>query len=142
MAYDPENVFAKILRGEIPAIKVHEDDATLAFMDVMPQAPGHTLVIPKVAAENLYDLPQDFANAVSATVQRIAPAVKQGMGANGMRIFQLNGAAAGQTVFHYHVHVLPCYTGVPERRHSSDMEDPAVLETHAGKIRAALAANK
>jgi histidine triad (HIT) family protein len=139
MAYDPDNIFAKILRGEIPAVKVYEDDATLAFMDVMPQAPGHTLVIPKAATENLYDVSAEAANAVTATVRLVAPAVKAGMNADGIRIFQLNGAAAGQTVFHYHVHVLPCYAGMPERRHSGDMEDPAVLESHATKIRAALA---
>ena len=139
MAYDPDNIFAKILRGELPAVKVYEDDATLAFMDVMPQTPGHTLVIPKAAAENLYDLPEPAAHAVTATVQRIAPAVRQGMGADGIRIFQLNGAAAGQTVFHYHVHVVPCYPDVPERKHGGEMEDPAVLEAHAIKIRAALA---
>jgi len=138
MAYDPDNIFAKILRGELPAVKVYEDDATLAFMDVMPQAPGHTLVIPKAAAENLYDLPAAAARDVTATVQLIARAVQQGMGADGIRIFQLNGAAAGQTVFHYHVHVVPCYPDIAERQHSSKMEDPAVLEAHAFKIRAAL----
>ncbi len=138
MAYDADNIFAKILRGEIPAVKVFEDDNTLAFMDVMPQAPGHLLVIPKTAAENLFDLPDPAAAAVMSTVRRLAPAVRQGMQADGIRIMQLNGAAAGQSVFHYHVHILPCYDGRPARQHAADMEDIGVLEQHAALIRAAI----
>lgn len=138
MAYDDNNVFAKILRGELPAVRVYEDAATLAFMDVMPQAPGHTLVIPKARAENLYDLPEAAGAAVLRTVQRIAPAVRDGMQADGIMLNQFNGPAAGQTVFHFHVHIVPRYDGVSLRRHTGTMEDTAVLEEQAGKIRAAL----
>ncbi len=138
MAYDPDNIFAKILRGEMPAVKVYEDDETLAFMDVMPQSPGHTLVVPKTAAENLYDLPAEAAAAVLRTVQKLAPAVRDAMGADGIMLNQFNGPAAGQTVFHFHMHIVPRFDGVPLRRHSGDMEDPEKLAAHADKIRALL----
>lgn len=139
MAYDNDNIFAKILRGDMPAVSVYEDDATLAFMDVMPQAPGHTLVIPKAAAENLYDLPEAAGAAVLRTVQKLAPAVRDAMGADGIMINQFNGPAAGQTVFHFHMHIVPRYDGVPLRRHTGDMENMELLEEQAAKIRAALA---
>lgn len=138
MSYDPENIFAKILRGEIPAAVVYEDGATLAFMDVMPQAPGHTLVIPKVAAENLFDLPAAAAASVMATVQRVAPAVRAAMQADGIMLNQFNGPAAGQTVFHFHMHIVPRYADVPLRSHSGQMEDPDKLAAQAARIRAAL----
>jgi histidine triad (HIT) family protein len=138
MAYDSDNIFAKILRDEIPAVKVYEDDQTLAFMDVMPQSPGHTLVISKSAAENLYDLSPEAGNAVLATVQKLAAAVRDGMSADGIMINQFNGPVAGQTVFHFHMHIVPRYQGVPLRRHTGDMENIEVLEKHAEKIRAAL----
>lgn len=138
MAYDPDNIFAKILRDEIPAVKVYEDDATLAFMDVMPQSPGHTLVVPKCAAENLYDLDPEAGAAVIATVQKVARAVRDAMQADGIMINQFNGPSAGQTVFHYHMHIVPRFDGVPLRKHSGAMEDSAILEEHAAKIRAAL----
>lgn len=141
MAYDNDNIFAKILREEIPAVRVYEDEHTLAFMDVMPQSPGHTLVIPKFAAENLFDLDLGAGAAVLATAQKVAAAVREAMQADGIMINQFNGPAAGQTVFHYHMHIVPRFDGVPLRRHSGDMEDSAVLEEHAGKIRAALNAN-
>ncbi len=138
MAYDSDNIFAKILRGEIPAVKVYEDDQTLAFMDVMPQSPGHTLVISKSAAENLYDLSPEAGNAVLATVQKLAAAVRDGMSADGIMINQFNGPVAGQTVFHFHMHIVPRYQGVPLRRHTGDMENIEVLEKQAEKISAAL----
>ncbi len=138
MAYDPDNLFAKILRGEIPAVKVYEDEQSLAFMDVMPQSPGHTLVVPKAAAENLYDLSPEAGNAVLTTVQKLAPAVRDGMQADGIMINQFNGPAAGQTVFHFHMHIVPRFKGVPLRRHTGDMENNEVLESQAEKIRAAL----
>ena len=138
MAYDSDNIFAKILRGEIPAVKVYEDDQTLAFMDVMPQSPGHTLVISKSAAENLYDLSPEAGNAVLATVQKLAAAVRDGMSADGIMINQFNGPVAGQTVFHFHMHIVPRYQGVPLRRHTGDMENIDVLEKQAEKISAAL----
>ena len=140
MAYDSDNIFAKILRGEIPAYKVYEDEATLAFMDVMPQSPGHTLVIPKTPAENLFDLQLDAGTAVLGTAQKVARAVQQAFHADGIMLSQLNGPVAGQSVFHFHVHIIPRYEGVPLRRHTGDMEDSEVLEEQAGKIRAALKA--
>ena len=138
MAYDNDNIFAKILRGEIPAVKVYEDDTTLAFMDVMPQSPGHTLVIPKTTAEDLFDLPTDAGAAVLRTVQTVARAVRDAMHADGIMLNQFNGPVAGQTVFHFHMHIVPRFEGVPLRRHTGDMEDPAVLEEQAARIRAAL----
>ena len=140
MAYDNNNIFAKILRDEIPAVKVYEDEHTLAFMDVMPQSPGHTLVIPKTPAENLFDLDMAAGAAVLATVQKVAGAVREAMRADGIMINQFNGPAAGQSVFHYHMHIVPRFEAVPLRRHSDTMEDSAVLEEHAAKIRAALGA--
>lgn len=137
-AYDPDNIFGKILKGEIPSHKVYEDDDTLAFMDVMPQADGHTLVIPKVGSRNLLDAnPQVLANLIQKT-QKIANAVKSGMGADGIRVVQFNEAPAGQTVFHLHFHIIPAYDGVPLRAHSGTMEDGEKLAGFAEKIRAAL----
>ena len=138
MAYDTNNIFAKILRGEIPAVKVYEDDATLAFMDVMPQAPGHTLVIPKSPAEDLFDLDIDVGKNVLRTTQLVARAVKIALNADGIVLSQFNGPAAGQTVFHFHMHIVPRFENVPLRRHTGDMENPEVLEEQAKKIRAAL----
>jgi histidine triad (HIT) family protein len=138
MAYDTNNVFARILRGEIPAHKVCEDERTLAFMDVMPQADGHTLVIPKHAAENLFDLPADDLAATVRTTQRVARAVKKAFDAPGIMIAQLNGPAAGQSVFHVHFHIVPRYAGIDLRFHARDMADPARLAEHAGRVRAAL----
>lgn len=138
MAYDTNNVFARILRGEIPAHKVCEDERTLAFMDVMPQADGHTLVIPKHAAENLFDLPAEDLAATVRTTQRVARAVKKAFDAPGIMIAQLNGPAAGQSVFHVHFHIVPRYTGIDLRFHARDMADPARLAEHAERVRAAL----
>src|SRR5262249_46223282 len=122
MAYDPNNVFAKILRGEIPSVKVYEDERTLAFMDVMPQAEGHTLVVPKENAENIFDLSPDGAVALAKTTQKIARAVKKGFGAPGVMLAQLNGAAAGQSVFHVHFHVIPRSGGIDLKLHAREME--------------------
>lgn len=137
MAYDPTNVFARILRGEIPAHKVCEDDATLAFMDVMPQADGHVLVVPKVAAENLFDLPPEALAATILTTQRVAHAVRRAFDPPGVMIAQLNGRGAGQSVFHIHFHVIPRYHGVDLRLHAREMADPQRLAEQAAKIRAA-----
>jgi histidine triad (HIT) family protein len=139
VAYDPDNIFAKILRGEIPAVRVHEDGHTLAIMDVMPQADGHTLVLPKAPAENIFDLDPEMAAAVMRSGQRIARAVKQAFRADGITLMQFNGPVAGQTVFHFHLHVLPRYADQPLRSHGRNMADPALLEEHARRIRAALA---
>ena len=140
MSYDTNNVFAKILRGEIPCHKVHEDAHTLAFMDVMPQADGHTLVIPKQPSRNLLDADAAALGPLMASVQKVAKAVRQAFGAEGMLIQQFNEGAAGQTVFHLHVHILPRSAGVPLRPHSGKMADNQLLARHAEMIRAALEA--
>jgi histidine triad (HIT) family protein len=141
MAYDPNNLFARMVRGEIPCIRLYEDAHTLAFMDIMPQSPGHALVIPKVAGENLVDSPPEALAAAIATVQRIARAVQSGLGASGVMVQQFNGPAAGQTVFHLHFHVVPVYgAGGALKLHAREKADPAELEQQAAKIRAALAA--
>ena len=140
MSYDPNNIFAKILRGEIPSHKVYEDEHTLAFMDVMPQADGHTLVIPKMPARNLLDADPKSLGALMASVQKVANAAKQAFGAEGVLIQQFNEPAAGQTVFHLHFHVLPRREGVPLRPHTGKMADHGLLAEHAAKIRAALGA--
>jgi len=138
MPYDRNNVFARILRGEIPAHKICEDEHTLAFMDVMPQSDGHALVIPKVEAESLFELPEPVLAATILTTQRVARAVKKAFDAPGVMIAQLNGRAAGQSVFHIHFHVVPRYDGLDLRFHARDMADPAVLADHAARVRAAL----
>jgi histidine triad (HIT) family protein len=138
MAYDSNNVFAKILRGEIPSVTVFEDAKTLAFMDVMPQTEGHVLVIPKEAAENIYDLSPDGAAAMMATARKVAAAVRAALGAPGIMLAQLNGAAAGQSVFHVHFHVIPRHAGVDMHLHARDMVDAKTLEPIAAKIRSAL----
>ena len=112
MSYDPGNVFAKILRGEIPAFKVFEDDATLAFMDIMPRSTGHALVIPKTPCRNALDASPAQLTDCLATVQKVSRAALAAFGAQGIKIEQYNEAAAGQTVFHLHFHVLPCFDGV------------------------------
>jgi histidine triad (HIT) family protein len=138
MAYDNANIFAKILRGEIPSVKVYEDAHTLAFMDVMPQADGHTLVIPKEAAENIFDLSPAGATALMAATQKVAKAVKTALAAPGIMLAQLNGAAAGQTIFHIHFHIIPRSAGVDLGLHARGMVDPKTLEPIAAKIRSAL----
>ena len=138
MAYDRNNVFAKILRGEIPSHKVYEDAQTLAFMDVMPQADGHTLVIPKVEAESMLDVPPEALAATIVTTQRVARAVKAAFAAPGILVAQLNGSAAGQSVFHVHFHIVPRRAGLDLKLHAREMADPAVLAAHAERIRAAL----
>lgn len=137
--YDQNNVFAKILRGEIPSFKVYEDATALSFMDAMPQSDGHTLVIPKVEARNFFDIsPAALADLINAT-QHVAKGVQQAFKPDGMRIIQFNEAAAGQTVFHIHFHILPCYEGKEIRGHNRDWADKGVLAQHAEKVRAALA---
>ncbi|AEQ51634.1 HIT family protein [Pelagibacterium halotolerans] len=136
-AYDPDNIFGKILKGEIPSHKVYEDDDTLAFMDVMPQSRGHTLVIPKTGSRNLFDAePQVLANLIQKT-QKVARAVMTAMDADGLRLAQFNEAPAGQTVFHLHFHIIPMYEGVPLRPHTGEMADQDELAAQAEKIRAA-----
>lgn len=139
MSYDTNNIFAKILRGEIPCHRIYEDEATLAFMDVMPQVDGHALVVPKAPSRNLLDADPATFGPLMVTVQKVANAARQAFGAEGILIKQFNEPAAGQTVFHLHVHVLPCSTGTVFRPHSGKMADPAVLAKHAEMIRAELA---
>jgi histidine triad (HIT) family protein len=138
MTYDTNNIFAKILRGEIPCHKVYEDDHTLAFMDVMPQVDGHMLVIPKAASRNLLDADPAGLGYLMAVVQKIAVASQSAFGAEGVLVKQYNEPAAGQTVYHLHIHVLPCRTGTEIRPHTGKMADHALLAKHAEMIRAAL----
>ena len=137
-AYDDSNIFAKILRGEIPSHKLYEDDETFAFMDIMPRGDGHCLVIPKKPARNILDAEPASLTAVMATVQKLARAVMTAFGAEGVTVQQFNEPAGGQVVFHLHFHVIPRFDGVKLRPHSGEMEDPDVLKANAEKIRAAL----
>ncbi|WP_299947706.1 HIT family protein [uncultured Ruegeria sp.] len=137
-AYDPENVFAKILRGEIPSNRVYEDDHTVALMDIMPRSDGHVLVIPKTPCRNILDASPEQLAAVMATVQKMAHAVKSAFDADGVTVQQFNEAAGGQEVFHLHVHVLPRHEGI-SMRPPGNMGDFDLIAEHAEKIRAALA---
>ncbi len=137
-AYDPNNIFAKILKGEIPSVKLYEDDDTLAFMDVMPQATGHLLVIPKAGSRNLLDADPAVLSKLIPVVQKLAVAAKEAFDADGVFIAQFNEPAAGQTVYHLHFHVIPRHDGVPLKPHSGKMEDIDVLKANAEKIKAAL----
>ncbi|MEL6826839.1 MAG: HIT family protein [Pseudomonadota bacterium] len=136
-AYDPDNIFAKILSGDMPSVKVFEDDIALAFMDVFPQAEGHTLIIPKdVAARNFLDMPTERLGAYMERVQTIARAVEQALTPDGLVVTQFNGAPAGQTVFHLHFHVIPRWQGQGLRGHADgQMADMTALEALAQKIR-------
>jgi histidine triad (HIT) family protein len=138
--YDPDNVFAKILRGEIPSFKVYEDERTLSFMDVMPQSQGHTLVIPKTPARNIFDIDAESLGALIKVTQRIAIAVRAAFHPDGVTLIQFNEPAAGQTVFHIHFHIIPNYQGQSLKGHArTEMADGAVLAEHAERIKQALA---
>jgi histidine triad (HIT) family protein len=137
-AYDPNNIFAKILRGEIPSHRIYEDDAVFAFMDVMPQVDGHCLVIPKTPSRGLLDAKPEVLATLVAAVQKVAAAAVKGMGADGFQIRQFNEAQAGQTVFHLHFHILPMKEGVPLKPHTGKMADHAILAEQAKRITAAL----
>lgn len=139
MAYDDDNIFARILRGEQPAFTVFEDEHALAFMDVMPQSDGHTLVLPKYPAENLFDLDADAACELIVAVQHVARGVNKAFAPDGIRLMQLNGSAAGQSVFHIHMHIVPVYANQPMRKHGRGMAPTEVLEKHAAMLREALA---
>ncbi|MCK0210022.1 HIT domain-containing protein [Starkeya koreensis] len=138
MTYDPGNIFAKILRGELPAFKVYEDDKVLAFLDIFPRAPGHALVIPKAPSRNLLDVESADLAAVAAAAQRIARAQVKAFGAEGITVTQHNEPAGGQEVFHLHVHVIPRQTGVELRAPLSYKETPEVLAEQAAALKAAL----
>lgn len=139
-AYDPDNIFAKMIRGEIPAVKVFEDETALAFMDIFPQSEGHTLVIPKgVKARNLLEMPADKLGPYMSRVQTVAKAVEAALKPDGVVVTQFNGSAAGQTVFHLHFHIIPRWEGRSMAGHgAANKADPEVLEGLAEKIRAAL----
>ncbi len=138
MSYDKQNVFAKILRGEIPSVSVFEDDKTLAFMDVMPEAEGHVLVVPKEDAQDMLDLSAEGLTAMMATVQRVARAVDKALAPDGIALKQFNRAPAGQSIFHVHFHIVPRWEGVTLAPHGKGMVQAAQLEPIAAKIRSAL----
>jgi histidine triad (HIT) family protein len=139
LTYDPDNIFARILRGEAPCTKVFEDDVSLAFLDVMPRADGHTLVIPKVPARNILDIAPEELTRLMPGLQKVARAVKAGMAAEGLTVQQFNEEAGGQQVFHLHFHVLPRWTGVAVRPPGGPFQNAEALRPHAEKIIAALA---
>ncbi|GES51722.1 hydrolase [Rhizobium sp. NBRC 114257] len=138
-AYDDNNIFAKILKGDIPSYRVYEDEHTVAFMDVMPQSPGHTLVVPKAPSRNIFDADPAALQQAITVVQKIAVAVREAFDADGVYIAQFNEPPAGQTVFHLHFHVIPRIEGVALKPHSGKMEDGSVLAENARKIVEALA---
>ena len=140
MTYDDQNIFAKILRGEMPCTKIYEDEHTLAFLDIMPQVAGHTLVLPKSPAVNILDVDDESLDHVMRSVRKLAPAIVETMGADGFRLMQFNGAAAGQTVFHLHVHILPMGDATRLKHHGAggNMADMAVLADQAARIIAVL----
>lgn len=138
MAYDKQNIFAKILRGEIPCVKVFEDQKTLAFMDVMPEAEGHVLVVPKEDAQDILDLSAEGLAAMMATVQRVARAVDAALAPDGILLKQYNRASAGQSIFHAHFHIVPRWDGVALAPHGKTMVQAATLEPIATKIRSML----
>ena len=138
-SYDQNNIFAKILRGELPCHKVYEDEKALAFLDIMPRAPGHTLVLPKAPARNILDVAPDDLAHVMTVAQKIAKAGMKAFGADGVTIQQFNESAGGQVVFHLHVHVIPRKEDVPLKPPASFKEEPEVLKEHAAKFAAALA---
>ena len=137
-AYDDSNIFAKILRGEVPCYNVYEDDVALAFLDIMPQADGHILVLPKWPARNILDADPGMLGKLMARVQTLARATKEALAADGITILQYNEPAGGQTVFHLHFHIVPRWTGVALRPHTGTLEKPEVLESFRTKITAAL----
>jgi histidine triad (HIT) family protein len=137
-AYDPNNIFAKVLRGELPCHKVYEDEHVFAFLDIMPRSPGHTLVIPKVPARNIFDIsPDDYAH-VARGAHKIAAAAMKAFQADGITIQQFNEPAGGQVVFHLHMHVMPRQDGIALLPPASRKEDVKVLEDNATKLIAAL----
>ena len=137
-AYDHQNIFAKILRGDLPCHRVYEDDHTLGFLDVMPQANGHTLVIPKHPCRNLFDCPLSVLQAVMTTTHRLALVIKHVFNADGLLLRQSNECAGGQVIFHLHMHIIPCMNDAPLKPHSGKMETDEILKKHANLIREAM----
>ncbi|MBX3539649.1 MAG: HIT family protein [Chelatococcus sp.] len=140
-AYDPNNIFAKIIRGVLPCERVYEDQHTLAFMDIMPQGDGHVLVVPKSAARNMLDVDPAALGPLMTSVQKLAKGVKAAFDADGVAVMQFNESASGQTVFHIHMHVIPRWEGVPLRGHTGAMADPDLLKSQAEKIRKTIGFN-
>ena len=140
-SYDPNNIFAKILRGELPCYKVYEDDKAFAFLDIMPRATGHTLVLPKAPARNLLDVSADDLAHVSKVAQKIAKAALKAFEADGITVQQFNEGAGGQVVFHLHVHIIPRKSGVAMKPPASEKEKSEILAENARKLAAALAAD-
>jgi len=138
-AYDQNNIFAKILRGEMPSHRVYEDNDVVAFLDVMPQGNGHTLVLPKVPSRNILDAEPNTLGPLVRAAQRVARAAMRAFQADGVTILQFNEAPAGQSIFHLHFHVIPRFNGVALKPHSGTMEKPDVLAANAEKLRTALA---
>jgi histidine triad (HIT) family protein len=136
-SYDETNIFARILRGELPCERIYEDDDALAFMDIMPRADGHVLVIPKSPARNLLDISPEALSRLMIPLHKVAHAVKRGMGADGLTLQQFSEPAGGQIVFHIHFHVIPRWDGVALRPHTGTMEKPEIVKAHADRIRAA-----
>ena len=137
-SYDPNNIFAKILRGELPCYKVYEDDKALVFLDIMPRTPGHMLVLPKAPARNILDVGSADLAHVMTVAQKVAKAVMAALGADGITIQQFNENAGGQVVFHLHLHVIPRKAGVPMKPPATEKEKPEVLSDRALKLAAAL----
>jgi histidine triad (HIT) family protein len=139
-SYDSNNIFAKILRGELPCYKAYEDDKALAFLDIMPRMPGHTLVLPKAPARNILDVSADDLAYVMMVAQKVAKGAMKAFGADGITMQQFNEGAGGQVVFHLHVHIIPRKQGVAMRPPASEKERPEVLAENAKKLAAAIAA--
>ena len=139
-SYDPNNIFAKILRGELPCYKVYENDKVLAFLDIMPRTPGHTLVLPKAPARNILDISAEDLTHVVVAAQKIARAAIKAFAADGITIQQFNEGAGGQVVFHLHLHIIPRKIGVAMKPPASEKEKPDVLAEHAKILAAAIAA--
>ena len=135
MTYNNENIFAKIIKGEADCVKILENDYILSFMDVMPQTPGHTLVIPKYSTENIFGLPEEYFIHLMDAKQKIAKAIKKAYAPTGVMIMQLNGKEAGQTVFHLHFHIIPRKEGLNYKFHSSEIVNFKDLEREAEKIK-------
>ena len=136
MSYDSENIFAKILKGEMPCHKVYENELTIVFMDIMPVSDGHVLVVPKSTAENIFDLSEDYLIEVIKTTKLLSHAMKKALDPSGLIVKQFNGPDAGQSVFHYHMHIIPVYNGALSKNHGYKMEKSEKLESIAQKIAA------
>ena len=138
MAYDSDNVFAQILEGKMPAHKVFENEHTLAFLDIMPVSVGHTLIVPKTEAENIFALENESGSEVFITTKKVAHAIQNSLEPTGLILTQLNGTDAGQTVFHYHMHIIPVYEKMPLRMHGKEIEDSEALAKTAKIIEQAI----